>query len=135
MDQDEAARLLAPLRETAPAGQSGVDIGRALHVGRRRGRRRLTAGVLAAAVITALTMVGVPMVLKSWPDSAPPAASEHPFGIDQQYITVGTAGGYTASRYRTGRFEQVVELKRTDTMTGYGRVTAYAPGHAPGIDT
>jgi hypothetical protein len=134
-NEEEGARLLAPLRDVEPDAGSSVDISRAMRAGRGHNRRRMLAGAVAAAGVTALSLVGVSSMLRSVPDGTEPASPAGEFSIARQAITVGTAGGYTSASYRTGRFEQVVELKRADGGTGYGRVTAYAPGRAPAIDT
>jgi hypothetical protein len=133
--EDEGMTLLAPLRDTEPGAESGVDIASALRVGRRRSRRRVVAGALAAAVVTALALVAVPAALKSWHGTVEPAVVPGEFSIARHAITVGTAGGFKNASLRTGRYEQVAELTRADGAPGYGRVTAYAPGRNPKIDT
>lgn len=133
--EDEGKALLAPLRDMEPGGEPGVDIASAMRVGRRHSRRRVVAGALAAAVVTALALVAVPAALKSWQRNVDPAVRQGEFSISRHEIRVGTAGGFTTSSMRTGRYEQVVEMTRTDNAPGYGRVTAYAPGRAPKIDT
>lgn len=133
--EDEGKALLAPLRDSEPSGQPGVDITSAMRVGRRHSRRRVVAGALAAAVVTALALVAVPAALKAWHRNVEPAVVSGEFNIARHVIAVGTAGGFKNASLRTGRYEQVAELTRADGAPGYGRVTAYAPGRNPKIDT
>jgi hypothetical protein len=132
---EDGAVLLAPLRDVEPGPGSGVSIRAAVRAGRRHGRRRALATLATAVSVTALCVAGVPALLGSLPDNTTVGADAAEFSIALQAVAVGSAGGYTPVSYRTGRRVQVAELARADGHTGAARVTAYAPGHQPHVDT
>jgi hypothetical protein len=131
---DDGAKLLAPLRKVNPDDESGIDVARAMRNGKRHQRNRVIAGVSAVVSLAVLAMVVVPTLLR--PQALTPAVpTVSEFDMFKRVMSVGTAGGFQPYSYRTGRFEQAVDVAHTPNGQGYGRVTVYAPGHNPPIDT
>jgi hypothetical protein len=131
---DGGAKLLAPLRNVHPHDESGVDVARAMRTGKRHQRNRVVTGVMAVVGLAVLAMVVVPSAVRHQAIApAVPTVSE--FDMFKQAMQVGTAGGFEPYNYRTGRFEQAVDVVHTPGGRGYGRVTIYAPGHHKPVDT
>jgi hypothetical protein len=126
----EIEKLLAPLRDDAPAAPSGVSVERAVAAGRRRLRRRSRlAG--AAAALAVFAVCGLLAVLLRVDGDRPPAAG---FDVLTRSFHVGSAGGFTPESYESGRSEQRVELtleRPVPGQLGQGTVTLLAPGQLP----
>jgi hypothetical protein len=133
--EDEGATLLAPLRDAEPSMRSGVDVTRAMRAGRRHQRNRLVVGVVAAVTLVALPAFTLPALVHNFMQNTPAAPPVGEFDMFKQVMTVGTAGGFTPYSYRTGRFEQAVDLGHTFGGTGSARVTMYAQGRSGPINT
>src|SRR5882762_8709423 len=129
--EEEGVQLLAPLRAMEPGVQSGVDVTRAIRRGKTHSRRRVMLGAVAAAVLIAVPVTVVPsLVHNATTDqpATPPVPMVGEFDMFTHVMSVGTAGGFAPYAYRTGRFEQAVDVAHTPGGRGYGRVTIYAPG-------
>ncbi|WP_076990210.1 hypothetical protein [Actinosynnema sp. ALI-1.44] len=128
--EDEGRQLLAPLRDVEPDIRTGVDIAKAKQAGRRTSRRRVIAGVAAAASLAVLAGLGVPAVVSNLSEQVPPAKSTD--GVIEQLVEVGTAGGFTPRFYTSTTTSQTVVLTRTDGGAGTAEVEVLRPGLVPG---
>ncbi|ALG06055.1 hypothetical protein [Kibdelosporangium phytohabitans] len=129
-DEDEGRQLLAPLRAVEPDIRTGVDIAKAKQAGRRTGRRRVIAGVAAAASLAVLAALGVPTVVSNLSEQVSPANIKG--DLFKQLVEVGTPGGFTPQSYMSTPTYQVVVLRRTDGGEGTAVVEVLRPGVAPG---
>jgi hypothetical protein len=129
--EDDGTTLLAPLRDVVPAGQSAVDIAKAKAVGRRQSRRRMVAGMVAAASLVVVAGIGVPALINNLPDATTPAGATSEFDIFKRVVTVGSAGGFTPVTHETFKDRQVIGLMRADGGQGTATIKVYAPASSP----
>jgi hypothetical protein len=129
--EDEGTNLLAPLRDAAPSGQSGVDIAKAKSIGRRQSRRRVVAGMVAAASLVVVAGIGVPMLIHNLPDTSAPARPAEEFDIFKRVVSVGSGGGFTPDTYETFRDRQVITLIRADGGQGTATIEVFSPASSP----
>jgi hypothetical protein len=129
--ENEGTNLLAPLRGAEPAGPPAVDIAKARVAGRRQSRRRVIAGMAAAASLVVVAAVGVPALINNAPDATTPAGQT--FGLDvlKRIANVGSAGGFTPDTYETRRDRQIIRLKRAGGGQGTATVEVMPPVKAP----
>ena len=134
--EQDGAHLLAPLRTAGPESPSGVDVRRALRVGRRRARIRhaaIGAGG-TGAVVAAVASVGVFLHVLAPSDPRPAAPGEDGFDVLHRAFRVGSAGGFTPDTYETGRYRQRIVLRAADPRDDTGTdavVVMYAKGRTP----
>ncbi|MBP2321158.1 hypothetical protein JOF56_001543 [Kibdelosporangium banguiense] len=129
--EEEGIGLLAPLRDAAPAERSKVDVVQAVRTGRRQSRRRVVAGMLAAAGLVIVAGVGVPMLIHNLPDATAPAHSTEGFDLLKRVVTVGSAGGFTPDTYETSVGRQVIKLIRADGGQGTATIEVFPPMNSP----
>jgi hypothetical protein len=130
---EEGALLLAPLKNAEPSLVSGVDVTRAMRAGRRQGRRRVVAGVVTAASLTVLPMLGVPSLVHNRTEPTATTAAVPPslidLGLFREVVSVGSAGGFTPASYTTGITTQRIDLIRADGGTGTATILVH--GRSP----
>jgi hypothetical protein len=129
--ENDGATLLAPLRDVVPAGQSAVDIAKAKVAGRRQSRRRVVAGMVAAASLVVVAGIGLPALINNLPDATTPAGATSEFDIFKRVVTVGSAGGFTPVTHETFKDRQVIDLMRADGGQGTATIKVYAPASSP----
>ncbi|XVQ10487.1 hypothetical protein ACQP1W_49635 [Spirillospora sp. CA-255316] len=114
-EEEDARRLLAPLRNTGPDTAPRVDIAEAVRVGRRRSRHRRIAGAGSVVVVVAAVAVATTLLGRTMPsDDVRPVAPPSQFDPTRQHFRVGSAGGFTPDDYETGRYRQRAHLRLTD---------------------
>ncbi len=125
---EDAARLLAPLRDVDPDLRSGVDVTRAMKTGRRRRRNRLVAAAVGAVAVLGLSALVVPGLVSGLRENTPAsslAVDPTLFDMRSFPVQVGTAGGYKPSVYSVMKVKATVSLVRTDSQPGTGEVSIY----------
>ncbi|MEU0091426.1 hypothetical protein [Kribbella sp. NPDC006257] len=141
-DQDYAG-LLKALRETPdPVGTEGISVDRAVQDGRRTVRRRRVVGGLAVVALIAAACTS-PLLLNAVRDRddgapvAPAPGTVQPFSIWSQAFEAGSAGGFTPSAYRTGRYWQQITMLPASAAVGdsWAAATMLAPGFEPGVES
>jgi hypothetical protein len=114
-EEEDARRLLSPLRGAEPDPATGVDVAAAVQAGRRRSRRRRIGGAVSVAgMVAAVTIASTLLGRTMPPDDVPPAAPPNQFGLTHQFFRVGSAGGFTPDGYETGRYRQRAYLRLSD---------------------
>ncbi|GAA2411625.1 hypothetical protein GCM10010191_21180 [Actinomadura vinacea] len=114
-DEEDARRLLSPLRGAEPGPATRVDVAEAVRVGRRRARNRRAAGITSVAGVVAVVAIASALLGRTMPpDDVRPIASPDQFGLTHQYFRVGSAGGFTPDSYETGRYRQRAHLRLSD---------------------